>query len=106
MKSLITINPLFVDQKAAIHKNCAVTVESIGGPLSDPADPKVGKIDPGHVLDSAGNQYLYFSSGGYVPLSRIKLDESSYVMTNAESGTGASIAPLDLVFIILLIVRR
>ncbi|MBN1765075.1 MAG: family 43 glycosylhydrolase [Sedimentisphaerales bacterium] len=41
----------------------------MAGPWSDPIDLKIGNIDPGHVTDSAGKRYLYFSSGGYVPLS-------------------------------------
>jgi len=53
----------------ANNTNYVVTANSINGPWSDPIDLKVGNIDPGHVTDSAGRRYLYFSSGGYVPLS-------------------------------------
>ncbi len=53
----------------ANNTNYVVTANSINGPWSDPIDLKVGNIDPGHVTDSAGKRYLYFSSGGYVPLS-------------------------------------
>lgn len=54
----------------ANNTNYVVVADSIQGPWSDPVDLKVGNIDPGHVTDSDGNRYLYFSSGGYVPLSR------------------------------------
>ena len=53
----------------AENTNYVVTADSIGGPWSDPVDLEVGNIDPGHVTDADGNRYLYFSSGGYVPLS-------------------------------------
>jgi hypothetical protein len=35
----------------------------------EPVDLKIGNIDPGHVTDANDRRYLYFSSGGYVPLS-------------------------------------
>lgn len=53
----------------ANNTNYVVTADSMKGPWSDPIDLKVGNIDPGHIADDAGNRYLYFSSGGYVPLS-------------------------------------
>jgi xylan 1,4-beta-xylosidase len=53
----------------ANNTNYVVTADSISGPWSDPIDLKVGNIDPGHVTDAEGKRYLYFSSGGYVPLS-------------------------------------
>jgi len=53
----------------ANNTNFVVTAGSIAGPWSDPVDLKVGNIDPGHVTDDQGNRYLYFSNGGYVPLS-------------------------------------
>ncbi len=53
----------------ANNTNYVVTSESIIGPWSNPIDLKVGNIDPGHVTDANGKRYLYFSSGGYVPLS-------------------------------------
>jgi beta-xylosidase len=49
--------------------NYVITADSIKGPWSEPVDLKVGNIDPGHVSDAAGKRYLYFSNGGYVPLS-------------------------------------
>ena len=53
----------------ANNTNYVVTADSIKGPWSDPVDLKIGNIDPGHVVDTDGKRYLYFSSGGYVPLS-------------------------------------
>lgn len=53
----------------ANNTNYVVTADSIQGPWSDPIDLKIGNIDPGHVTDADGKRYLYFSSGGYVPLS-------------------------------------
>jgi xylan 1,4-beta-xylosidase len=53
----------------ANNRNYVVVSDSINGPWSDPVDLKIGNIDPGHVTDAEGNLYLYFSSGGYVPLS-------------------------------------
>ena len=53
----------------ANNTNYVIVSDSIGGMWSDPIDLKVGNIDPGHVVDENGNRYLYFSSGGYVPLS-------------------------------------
>ena len=49
--------------------NYVVTSDKISGPWSEPIDLKVGNIDPGHVTDESGKRYLYFSGGGYVPLS-------------------------------------
>ena len=51
------------------NTNYVVTAKRIEGPWSDPVDLKTGHIDPGHVVDEEGNRYLYFSNGGYVPLS-------------------------------------
>jgi len=53
----------------ANNTNYVVVADSISGPWSVPIDLKVGNIDPGHVVDDKGNRYLYFSDGGYVPLS-------------------------------------
>lgn len=53
----------------ANNTNYVVTAESINGPWSDPVDLKVGNIDPGHFTDTNEKRYLYFSNGGYVPLS-------------------------------------
>ncbi|MCX7987542.1 MAG: family 43 glycosylhydrolase [Bacteroidales bacterium] len=49
--------------------NYVIVADSIKGPWSEPIDLKIGNIDPGHVVDDKGNRYLYFSSGGYVPLT-------------------------------------
>ncbi|PZX11742.1 beta-xylosidase [Breznakibacter xylanolyticus] len=51
------------------NTNYVVWADKMEGPWSDPIDLKVGNIDPGHVADEQGNCYLYFSNGGYVPLS-------------------------------------
>ena len=53
----------------ANNTNYVVTADSINGTWSDPIDLKIGNIDPGHITDAEGKRYLYFSSGGYVPLS-------------------------------------
>jgi beta-xylosidase len=58
------------------NSNYVVTANSIEGPWSDPVDLKTGNIDPGHVVDAEGNRHLYFSSGGYVPLSKDGLSVS------------------------------
>lgn len=46
-----------------------VTADSINGKWSDPVSLHINEIDPGHVVDKKGNRYLYFASGGYIPLS-------------------------------------
>ncbi|HEY9123502.1 MAG TPA: family 43 glycosylhydrolase [Bacteroidales bacterium] len=53
----------------ANNTNYVITADSINGKWSDPVDLKIGNIDPGHVTDADGKRYLYFSSGGYIPLS-------------------------------------
>lgn len=53
----------------ANNTNYVVSADKITGPWSDPVDLKIGNIDPGHAVDANGKRYLYFSSGGYVPLS-------------------------------------
>ena len=53
----------------ANNTNYVVTADDITGPWSDPIDLNVGNIDPGHITDADDNRYLYFSNGGYVPLS-------------------------------------
>jgi len=53
----------------ANNSNYVVTADSIQGPWSEPINLKIDNIDPGHVTDADGKRYLYFSSGGYVPLS-------------------------------------
>ena len=53
----------------ANNTNYVVYADSINGTWSDPIDLKVGNIDPGHVTDDNGKRYLFFSSGGFVPLS-------------------------------------
>jgi len=53
----------------AVNTNYVVWANSINGPWSDPIDLKIGHIDPGHIVDENGKRYLFFSSGGFVPLS-------------------------------------
>jgi beta-xylosidase len=53
----------------ANNTNYVVTAKSIEGPWSNPVDLQVGNIDPGHTIDADGNRYLYFSDGGFVPLT-------------------------------------
>jgi beta-xylosidase len=53
----------------ANNTNYVVAADSINGPWSDPVDLKIGNIDPAHFTDDEGHRYLYFSSGGYVPLA-------------------------------------
>lgn len=53
----------------ANDRNYVISADAITGPWSDPIDLNIGNIDPGHVVDENGKRYLYFSSGGYVPLS-------------------------------------
>jgi xylan 1,4-beta-xylosidase len=49
--------------------NYVVYADSINGVWSEPIDLKINYIDPGHVTDENGKRYLFFSSGGFVPLS-------------------------------------
>jgi xylan 1,4-beta-xylosidase len=53
----------------ANNTNYVITADKIEGPWTEPIDLKIGNIDPGHIADSAGRRYLYFSNGGYVSLS-------------------------------------
>jgi len=54
----------------ASNTNYVIVAPSIEGSWSDPVELKISHIDPGHVEDGMGNRYLYFSSGGYVPLAQ------------------------------------
>lgn len=48
-----------------------VTSKNPVGPWSEPIDLKIhGFIDPGHVVDSIGNRYLYLSGGFIVKLAK------------------------------------
>lgn len=52
-------------------KNWVVYASSPEGPWSAPIDLKLeGFIDPGHVVDSEGNRYLYLSKGYTVRLAK------------------------------------
>ncbi|WEK35511.1 MAG: family 43 glycosylhydrolase [Candidatus Pseudobacter hemicellulosilyticus] len=53
----------------ANNTNYVIVADAINGPWSEPVDLQIGNIDPGHIADDKGNRYLYFSSGGYVPLA-------------------------------------
>lgn len=66
---LVKCNNKYYIYFPANDKIYVVTADSINGPWSDPIDLKVNSIDPGHVVDGNGKRYLYFNSGGYVPLS-------------------------------------
>jgi beta-xylosidase len=66
---LVKYNNKYYIYFPANNSNYVVTADSINGTWSEPIDLKVGNIDPGHVTDQDGKLYLYFSSGGYVPLS-------------------------------------
>lgn len=47
-----------------------VTAKSAAGPWSEPIDTGIrGFIDPGHLVDSEGNRYLYLSGGSTVRLT-------------------------------------
>ena len=67
---LVKYNNKFYIYFPANDTNYVVWADAINGPWSDPIDLKVGNIDPGHFADDKGNRFLYFSNGGYVPLSK------------------------------------
>jgi xylan 1,4-beta-xylosidase len=54
----------------ANDKNYVIAANTIEGPWSDPVELDIAMIDPGHVVDSVGNRYLFFSSGSYIQLSK------------------------------------
>lgn len=66
---LVKYNNKYYIYFPASDKNYVISADSINGQWSDPVDLNIGNIDPGHVVDDNGKRYLYFSSGGYVPLS-------------------------------------
>ncbi len=53
----------------ANNTNYVVSADSINGKWTEPVDLKIGGIDPGHIADENGKRYLFFNSGGFVPLS-------------------------------------
>jgi len=53
----------------ANNTNYVVSADSINSKWTEPVDLKIGGIDPGHIADKNGKRYLFFSSGGFVPLS-------------------------------------
>lgn len=63
--------------------NWVVVADSPAGPWSDPVDLKLnGFIDPGHVLDSKGNRYLYLSKGYIVKLTPDGLSKAEEPVSN------------------------
>lgn len=71
--------------------NYVVTADSINGKWSDPIDLKIGNIDPGHITDEQGKRYLFFSSGGFVPLS----DDGLSIIGNQKSSYNGWPIPRD-----------
>lgn len=51
------------------RSNYVIWADRITGPWSDPIDLKVGRIDPGHIADEAGNRFLFLSGGYMVSLA-------------------------------------
>ena len=51
------------------RSNYVIWADRITGPWSDPIDLKVGRIDPGHTADEAGNRFLFLSGGYMVSLA-------------------------------------
>jgi xylan 1,4-beta-xylosidase len=60
---LVKYNNKYYIYFPANNTNYVITADSIKGPWSEPVDLKIGNIDPGHIADTAGKRYLYFSSG-------------------------------------------
>lgn len=54
----------------ASGSNWVITAKQPDGPWSEPIELKINHIDPGHIADSAGNRFLYFSGGWVAPLSK------------------------------------
>lgn len=67
---LVKYNNKYYIYFPANNTNYVIVADSISGKWSKPIDLEVGNIDPGHITDKDGNRYLYFSNGGYVPLSK------------------------------------
>ncbi len=51
------------------RSNYVIWADAITGPWSDPIDLQIGRIDPGHIVDDAGNRFLFLSGGFMVPLA-------------------------------------
>lgn len=66
---LVKVNNKYYIYFPANNTNYVITADNIAGPWSDPVEIKLDFIDPGHVTDADGKRYLYFNSGGYVPLT-------------------------------------
>lgn len=71
--------------------NYVVTADSIDGKWSEPIDLKIGNIDPGHIADEHGKRYLFFSNGGFVPLS----DDGLSITGNQKSSYSGWPIPKD-----------
>ncbi len=54
----------FPGRRAGYASNYVTWADNIRGPWSDPIDLKIGRIDPGHAVDTDGSRFL-FLSGGY-----------------------------------------
>lgn len=74
---LVKYNNKYYIYFPANNKNYVITADSINGKWSNPIELAVEGIDPGHIVDSKGNRYLYFSHGGYVQLSKDGLTVTS-----------------------------
>lgn len=53
----------------AAGTNWVITAKNIRGPWSEPADLKIGGIDPGLVVTPEGRRYLFTSAGQVTPLT-------------------------------------
>jgi xylan 1,4-beta-xylosidase len=59
---------IYFPGRAERHSNYVVWADDISGPWSAPIDLRIGRIDPGHIVDDAGQRYLFLSDGYMVPL--------------------------------------
>ena len=67
---LVFVNGKYYIYFPAGGTNWVVYADVPNGPWSEPIDLKLsGYIDPGHVVDEAGNRYLYLSHGYVVKLT-------------------------------------
>lgn len=54
----------------AAGTNWVIYSDQVDGEWSTPIDLKVGRIDPGHVVDDEGNRFLFLSQNYVVPLAK------------------------------------
>ncbi len=66
---LVKYNGKYYIYFPANNDNYVVSADDINGAWSEPIKLNISSIDPGHFVDENGKRYLYFSNGGYVPLS-------------------------------------